>query len=139
MEITGMEALAPELPPQNEIEQLLGIAADRPEDATAARALVSKLLEVHLALPGREGEEGFAPELRDFGGSTFAVAFTHPVRVERFLQVAGPVEGKLVLHGIPGRELFRLLVANDLPLLLNPANGAHREFPVAELAAALAD
>lgn len=139
MEITGMDALAPELPPQNEIEQLLAITADRPDDATAARALITKLLEVHVALPGREGEQGFAPELRDFGGTTCAVAFTHPARVERFFQLAGPAERKLVIHGIAGRDLFRLLVANELPLLLNPANGASREFPVAELAAALAD
>jgi hypothetical protein len=135
-----MDPLAPELPPQHELEELLERTAAEPDDAQIETAFVKALLEAHLGLPGHEDEEGrFAPEVRAFGEQEFAIAFTHPVRIERFLEVAERLPGKLVVHAAPGRALFGELVRNNTPLMLNPANGYAREFTVQEMSDLLAD
>lgn len=129
-----MDPLAPELPPQHELEQLLHRTADYPDDLEAEAAFVKALLEAHLGLPGHEDAEGrFAPEIRVFGEQAFAIAFTHPVRIERFLEVAERSPGKLVVHAAPGRALFAELVRGNTPLMLNPANGYGREFTVVQM------
>jgi hypothetical protein len=134
-----MDPLAPEHPPQHELEQLLVRTSDQSDDATAEAAFVRALFEAHLGLPGHEDTEGrFAPEVRRFGEQAFAIAFTHPVRIERFLEVAERAPGKLVVHAAPGRALFAELVRNNTPLMLNPANGYGREFTVQEMSDLLA-
>ncbi|RJS47127.1 hypothetical protein [Nocardioides cavernaquae] len=129
-----MDPLAPELPPQHELEELLERASAQPDDEVVAAAFAAALLDAHLGLPGHEDEEGrFAPEIRTFGEQAFAIAFTHPVRVERFLEVAERSPGKLVVHAAPGRALLGELVRNNTPLMLNPANGYVREFTVQQM------
>jgi len=134
-----MDPLAPELPPQHELEELLVRTSDHPDDAKAEADFVRALMEAHLGLPGHEDEQGrFAPEIRSFDEQVFAIAVTHPVRVERFLEVAERAPGKLVVHAAPGRALLGELVRNNTPLMLNPANGYGREFTVQEMSDLLA-
>jgi hypothetical protein len=126
------DPLAPELPPQNELEEL--IDADCPPYDLAVA-----LLDVHLGMPGREDEQGaFSPEVREFADGPAMLAFSHPGRLDRWLAVAERPPGRMVAHAAPGRALFEQLVATRLPLALNAANGNHRFVSVADMEAALA-
>jgi hypothetical protein len=129
------DPLAPELPPQNDVEQLLHDDAPLEEVAAA-------LLEAHLGMPGREDAAGaFAPEMREFADGPAVLAFTHPSRLDRWLGAATATgerpEGKLVAHAASGRDLFGHLVAEALPLALNAANGNARTLTVPDMQAAL--
>lgn len=126
------DPLAPEAPPQNDLEQLL-------EDDAPLADLLAVLLTAHLGMPGREDETGgFAPEVREFEGGPAVLAFTHPVRVDRWLAVAGRPEGRLVAHAAEGRALFGQLLDSGLPLMLNAASGTARIIPLVAMQAALA-
>jgi hypothetical protein len=129
------DPLAPELPPQNSVEQLL-------DDDAPLDDLARALLEAHLGMPGLEDAEGaFSPEVRDFGDGPAVLAFTHPGRLDRWLGAATAAgdrpEGKLVAHAAAGRALFTHLVTEGLPLALNAANSNARTLAVADMQAAL--
>jgi hypothetical protein len=130
------DPLAPELPPQNDVEQLLHDDAPLGDVARA-------LLDAHLGMPGREDASGaFSPEMREFGDVPAVLAFTHPSRLDRWLGAATASgerpEGKLVAHAAPGRALFEHLVSEGVPLALNPANSNARTLTVPDMQAALA-
>ena len=129
------DPLAPEVPPQSELEQLL-------DDDAPLEELAPVLLEAHLGMPGREDPSGaFSPEVRDFGDGPAVLAFTHPSRLDRWLAASTAAgdrpEGKLVAHAAPGRELLTHLLAEGLPLVLNPANGIVRTVAVPDMQAVL--
>lgn len=129
------DPLAPELPPQNPLEQLL-------HDEAPIAELAAVLLEAHLGMPGREDAAGaFSPEVREFADGPAVLAFTHPSRLDRWLGAAAASgerpEGKLVAHAAPGRSLLAHLVAEGLPLALNAANTNARTLTVPDMQAAL--
>lgn len=129
------DPLAPEAPPQSDLEQLL-------HDEAPLETVAPVLLEAHLGMPGREDESGaFSPEVRDFGDGPAVLAFTHPSRLDRWLGATTAAgdrpEGKLVAHAAPGRSLLEHLVTEGIPLVLNAANGNARALSVADMQAVL--
>jgi len=121
-----------EEPPLTEIERALVASASNPADRGSYQRFTSRLVESTVGVPGRVVEGTFAPEVREYDGRRFAVAFTHPARFERWFAGAAPGPG-LEVQSIAVRQLWAQLVSHNLPLLLNPLNGYGKEFTVAEM------
>lgn len=131
--------VAPEEGPQTSLEQVLATAADNPGDSEAADRFVAEFLDATLGVPGTADGDNFRPLVRRYEQGPFAVAFTHPVRWERFAALADDLDAATITtQTIVGRDLMAQLLQANLPLLLNPGNGYGKEFTVPEMSDLLA-
>lgn len=125
------------------IEQWLVRAADSKDPQVEAQ-FAAALLDAELYVPGwRTAEGGFSPmtvqsPAPDGTRRSEAVAFTHPDRMTRALQVLRPEATDLVVMNLSGRDLFARVIPTGLTLLLNVHNDYGKQFLPAEMSDRLA-
>lgn len=124
---------APEPPPLNDLEHLLVASASTPHDHALGQRFAQAVLRTSMGVAGtlHPGHE-FTPFLVGTTARHHVVAFTHPVRFQRFAE-AVRLDPQIQTQPLTGHDAFERLVPSGIPLLINPQSSTGRELSVPQM------